>query len=153
MPWSSLTKRTASRWAQHGTALEQVKPDSKWRTKNLPKLQAFWQEYVEERDDPDRAKKHLEPKRVIVDTPEAVRLIEEYDDLTEAIDRATQRRDEIKADLVALCNDRSGVVAGRNVTRVDRVGSVSYAKALSKYAPDADLEPYRGKPSVSWRVG
>jgi len=52
-----------------------------------------------------------------------------------------------------MCGDKSAVVAGRNVTKVDRKGSVSYAKALAEYAPDADLEPFRGNPSTSWRIG
>jgi len=28
---------------------------------------------------------------------------------------------------------------------------VAYAKALTAAAPDFDLEPYRGKPSESWK--
>jgi hypothetical protein len=69
------------------------------------------------------------------------------------MDRAKERRDEVQAHIVALAGGRDALVAGRNVTKVERAGSVSYAKALAKYAPDADLEPYRGKPTSYWRIG
>ena len=85
--------------------------------------------------------------------PDAARLMAEYDDLGEAIDRAKERQDEVKAQIIGLANGKSATVAGRNVTRVERVGAVAYAKALAKYAPKADLDPYRGKSSVSWRIG
>jgi len=139
-------------WAPGNTSLERILPDSAWRARNLPKLREFWDEYLEERQ-PDNAKQHLEPLRAVVDTPEAARLMAEYDDLGEAIDQAKERRDEVKAQIIGLTNGKSATVAGRNVTRVDRVGAVSYAKALAKYAPGVDLEPYRGKPSVSWKIG
>jgi hypothetical protein len=137
-------------WAPGKTALETVKPCSKWRAKNLPKLRQFYAEYLHERE--HNAEVHLEPKRVSIDTPEAARLVAEYDDLTEAMDRAKERRDEIKEAIVALAGGKDAFVAGRKVTKVERAGSVSYAKALAKFAPDADLEPFRGKPSFSWRI-
>lgn len=140
-------------WAPGGfSKCERVLPDSAWRSRNLPKLKEFWQEYLEERQQ-DNATRHLEPIKDEIDTPEAHRLMAEYDDLTEAIERAQERQREVKDQLVGMCAGKSAVVAGRNVTRVERKGSVAYAKALAKYAPDADLEPYRGKPSVSWRIG
>jgi len=139
-------------WAPGATALETVKPDSAWRLKNLPKLQAFWDEFCEERQQ-DNAQKHLEPLRAEIDTPEAYRLMAEYDDLQEAVERAQERMAEVKAQIIAMCGDKSAVVAGRNVTKVERKGSVSYAKALAEYAPNAELEPFRGNPSTSWRIG
>jgi ABC-type hemin transport system substrate-binding protein len=77
----------------------------------------------------------------------------EYDDLTEAMERAKARQDEVKELIVAMANGRNASIAGRNVTKVEKAGSVSYAKAIAKYAPNADLEPFRGKPSSYWKVG
>ena len=137
-------------WSPTATALETVKPCAKWRASELPKLRQFYAEYLHEREHNSEA--HLEPLRAIVDTPEAARLMSEYDDLTEAMDRAKTRRDEVQEAIVALAGGRDAVVAGRKVTKVEKAGSVSYAKALKALAPDADLEPYRGKPSSYWRI-
>jgi len=139
-------------WAPGGTALERVYPCTKWRSKNLPKLKEFWDEFCEERQQ-DNAQKHLEPLRAEIDTPEASRLMDEYDQLSDAIENARERRDEVRDQIIGMCVGKSAIVAGRKVTKVTKVGSVYYAKALSKYAPDADLEPFRGKPSTSWRIG
>lgn len=137
-------------WAPGKTALERVTPCSKWRARNLPKLRQFYAEYLHERE--HNAAAHLEPKRLIVDTPEARRLMEEWDDLTDAMERAKARRDEVQEAIVALAGGRNATVAGRNVTKVEKAGAVSYAKALAKYAPGADLEPFRGKPSSYWVI-
>lgn len=138
-------------WAPGGVMLERETPCSAWRSRNLPKLREFYADYLHERE--HNAVVHLEPKRVVVDTPEARRLLEEYDDLTEAMDRAKDRRDEVRDAIVALAGGRNASVAGRHVTKVERKGSIAYAKAISVIAPDADLEPYRGKHSWHWRVG
>ena len=137
-------------WAPGATALEQVKPCSKWRASALPKLRQFYADYLHERE--HNADAHLEPLRVSVDTPEAARLMAEYDDLTEAMDKAKERRAEVQEAIVALAGGRNAFIAGRKVTKVEKAGAVSYAKALAKHAPDADLEPFRGKPSTSWRI-
>lgn len=138
-------------WAPTKTALERVTPDSAWRSKNLPKLRAFYEDYQHERE--HNAAVHLEPRRLVVDTPDARRLMAEYDDLQEAMDRAKERQNEVKDQIIGLAGGRNASVAGRNVTKVERAGSVSYAKALKAIAPDADLEPYRGEPSFHWRIG
>jgi hypothetical protein len=138
-------------WAPGHTSLERVEPCSKWRSKNLPKLRAFWDEYVHQRDH-DFAR-HIEPLRHIVDTPSARKLMAEYDDLSDAIDQAKERRDEVQQQIIDMAQGKNAKIAGRNVTKVDRAGSVSYAKAIKAIAPDADLEPYRGKPSSHWRIG
>jgi putative phage-type endonuclease len=138
-------------WASGATALETVKPCANWRAKNLPKLRQFYAEYLHERE--HNAAVHLEPKRLVIDTPEARRLMAEYDDLTEAMERAEARRNEVKELIVGMANGRNASIAGRNVTKVEKAGAVSYAKAIAKYAPNADLEPFRGKPSSYWEVG
>lgn len=134
-------------WSQHGHKLEHVTYDGGWINENLPKLKDFW----------DRAKAadpadFEGPKRKVIDTPEAVKLVAEYDELSEAIENAAARKKDILERLVDLSGQKNAVVSGRNLTLVQRKGSVSYAKALAKYAPDADLEPFRGKPSEGWQL-
>ena len=137
-------------WAPGHTALEKITPDSAWRSKNLPKLLAFYQDYLHERE--HNAQPHLEAKRAVVDTLDAARMVAEWDDLNEAIDRATDRKKDLLEQMIKAAGGRDALFAGRKLTKVERAGSVSYAKALRVLAPDADLEPYRGKPSASWRL-
>lgn len=91
-------------------------------------------------------------KRAEYDTPETAKLIAEYDELSEAIENATVRKKDILARMVQIAGEKDAIIAGRKLTMVERAGAVSYAKALAKYAPDADLEPYRGKPSKGWQL-
>lgn len=138
-------------WCPRGTSLTRVTPDAAWRRKNLPKLKSFWDEFQDERQQ-DNAQKHLEPRRQIIDTPEAHRIMAEYDQICEALDNATQRKKDLIADMVRIAGDKNAVFAGRNLTLTKRAGSISYAKALAELAPGADLEKWRGKPSESWGV-
>lgn len=132
-------------WAPGGTMLEEVAYDGDWIQENLPKLKDFWQ--AAKNADP---KDFEGPKRKVIDTPQAAMLVAEYDQLTEAMDLAKERRNEVLAEMVRLAGEKDAKFAGRNLTLTVRKGSVSYAKALAEYAPDADLEKFRGKPSQSW---
>lgn len=132
-------------WAPGGSSTERVDYDPVWIGEHMPLLKDFH----------DAAKaanpKDFEgPKRPVIDTPEAVRMVAEYDDLVEAIERASERKKELLADMVRIAGEKNSVFAGRNLTLTKRKGSVSYAKALKHYAPDADLEAFLGKETESW---
>jgi len=137
-------------WSPKGTACELVLESYEWQAENLPKLRQFYAEYLHELE--HNAAQHLAPKRTDIDTPEAHRIMAEYEQMQEAEDRAKERKAELIADMVRIAGDKNAVFAGRNLTRVDRQGSISYAKAIKELLPKADLEPYRGKPSSSWQV-
>lgn len=134
-------------WSPHGSKLEIVEFSQDWIDENLPTLLAIWQDAQEA--DPNEYDGEV---RKVIDTPEAQKLIAEYDELRDAIDNATARRKDIVDRLVQMSGGKDAKVAGRNLTLVKRKGSVSYAKALAEIAPDADLEKWRGKPSESWQV-
>jgi hypothetical protein len=134
-------------WTSRQTKLECVLPDQAWRDENLPRLRQFHAEFLAEDPAP-----HLEARRVEIDTLEAARIVAEWDQLTEAIENAEARKKELLAEMVRQAGDRDAVYAGRSLTKISKAGSVSYAKALAKYAPNADLEPFRGKPSVYWVI-
>lgn len=136
-------------WCPTLTKTERITPDNKWRTKNLPKLRAFWEEYLIEREQP-HAQRHLDPKRVEIDTPEMRQRLAEYDDLVEAIEQAEARRKELLASFVEMAKGRDASLCGRKLTKVERAGAISYAKVVKDLLPKADLEPYRGKPSEYW---
>lgn len=136
-------------WSPRGSALEGVKVNAAWQDENLPRLRQFYAEYLAEREDPAI---HLEPKRQIIDTPEAHRIIAEYDQICEALDRAEERKKELLADMVRIAGEKNSIFAGRKLTKTEKAGAIAYAKAVKALIPDADLEPYRGKPSSYWGV-
>lgn len=134
-------------WAPHGTCLKLIHRDDDWLSENLPLLRAFWEEYTEAVKTPDD---HLAPRRVTIDTPAAKLMVEEYDQLSEAISLAEERRKDLLAEMVAMAGDRNAMVAGRKLTLTKRAGSVSYKSALDHYAPNANVAAFRGKASESW---
>lgn len=134
-------------WAPNGSELERIERDDKWLAWAIPELKAFHELYLSELDNPD----HLSPKRVEIETLEADRLVQEYEELADAIDRASERKKEVLNRLVEMAKGRDALVCGHKLTKVERKGSVAYAKALKQLAPNADLEKWRGKPSHSWR--
>lgn len=136
-------------WSPRGTMLETVEASAEWQAENLPNLRQFYAEYLAERAEPAV---HLEPKRQIIDTPEAQRVMAEYDQICEAMENAEARKKELLADLVRMAGEKNAIIAGRKLTKTDRAGSIAYAKAVKELLPDADLEPYRGKPSTFWGI-
>jgi hypothetical protein len=129
--------------------METVACDGDWVDENLPKLRQFYAEYLAERENPAI---HLEPRRPIIDTPEAHRIAAEYDQICEAIDRAEERKKELLADMVRIADKKDVIFAGRRLTKIEKAGAIAYAKAVKALIPNADLEPYRGKPSSYWVV-
>jgi len=133
-------------WTPQGSRLDVVAFSQDWIDENLPKLEAFYQEFLSICDD------EIEDTRTAVDDPRALQLLAEYDDLQDAILRADERKSEILADIVAMCGGKNSTVCGRKLSKVEKVGSISYAKAIKELAPNADLERWRGKPSSYWML-
>ena len=128
--------------------LEYVVFNKGWFEHVLPQLAAFRVRFLKELDNPE----HLEPLRIIIRRGEASLLVSEYSTLGAEIDNATARRKEILEELAIMTGGKNAEICGRKFTAVEKAGSISYAKALKKYAPDADLEPFRGKPSSFWKL-
>ena len=137
-------------WHPNDTKPECVWPDQDWQDENLPRLKQFYAEYLHELE--HNPEEYLAPRRVIIDTPEAARMVEEYDQLTEAIDRATERKKDLLASMVEKAGGKNAVFGGRKLTLVEKAGAISYAKAIKSLLPDADLEKWRGKKSEYWRI-
>ena len=83
---------------------------------------------------------------------EARKLIDEYQQLSDAISLATERKKEVLADIVKLAGEKDSLICGHNLTLVKKAGAISYAKAAEKYLKDIDLEPFRGKPTEYWML-
>lgn len=135
-------------WAPHGTRLEVVRVDMAWLAENIPLLKAFHERYLSELDNPD----HLQPRRKVVETANARKLLDEYDDLSLSIEFAEARKKEIMAEFEKLADGRDALIWGRKFTKVEKAGSVSYAKVVREKLPDLDLTPWTGKPSKYWKL-
>lgn len=135
-------------WAPNGTALEEIYIDAHWIHESLPKLKEFHALYLSELNNPE----HLKPKRKVIDTLKAEKLVTEYDELADAIERATARKKDILEELVTMAGEKNAEVCGKKLTKVEKKGSVSYAKALKALAPNADLTKWTGKPTSYWKL-
>ena len=135
-------------WSPGAHVTERVQRDNLWLTESLPILRAFWEDYLGQVYNPI----HLEDKRKVIENEMASKLLREYDEVTDQLEFAQTRKKEILDQLVMIAKDRNALVCGRKLTKVEREGSVSYAQVVKKHCPGVDLEPYRGKPSVSWRL-
>ena len=134
-------------WAPKGTSLEVVFRFDEWIEDALPRLQRFHDEYMIALENPDE---HLAPLRVNIDTPAAHKMVAEWDEINDHIDQLQERKKDLLEAMVKLGNGRNSVIAGRKLSKVEKAGAISYAKAIKELAPDADLEKWRGQPSSYW---
>ena len=122
--------------------------DPIWIEVNLPKLEAFYNEFLAICDEG-----MPEPEEKLdLDGLAFQYLIAEYDVLTNQIKEAEDRKKEILDNLVFETSGQDATICGRKLTQVHRAGSVSYAKAIKELAPNADLEKWRGEPSSYWTL-
>lgn len=135
-------------WAPKGTKHEIVNFEQAWIDENLPLLRDFYDEYLAELNNPD----HLQPKRKVIETVKARQLLQEYDELVTAIELGNARKAEIMAEFEALSDGRDSLIWGRKFTKVEKAGSVSYAKVVKDHLPDLDLTQYRGKATEYWKL-
>lgn len=127
--------------------IERVEADPEWLDKHLPAISAFYALYVEELNNPE----HLEPLRVVIDTPEAGELITELDAVRQRQKADAAREKELLASLIQLADGKDALVHGRKLTHVAGRKSVAYAKALEALAPGADLTKWTSTSKDSWR--
>lgn len=132
-------------WTPYADKLEIIDYNSKWFEENMPKIQKFYFEFLSELKNPD---KHLQPLKDVKRSDFA----DIYRDALANYETAKQLLDDAKQALIAEADGKSCVLSGLNVSKVEKKGSISYAKALKDIAPKADLEPYRGKPTTYWKI-
>jgi putative phage-type endonuclease len=146
-----VTKRRGwyfNQWTPHGAQWVMVLRDEGWMLDNIPRLRQFWAEFQDELA--NNAEEHIAPLRITIDTPEAAKMVQEFDQLTEALERAGERRKELLAEMVKMAGEKNAVFGGRKLTLTKKAGAVSYAKAVKELAPNADLTKWTGKPSEYW---
>lgn len=135
-------------WAPHGTRTEVVELNPGWWSENMPRLHEFYQRYLEELDNPG----HLAERTKIINGRRYEEMLDRYDALKKIQDDAKAEQQDIMDALIDAAGEKSAEVCGRKLARVDRVGSVSYARVVKDHLPNIDLEPYRGEGGTSWRL-
>ena len=128
-------------------SVERVEADPNWIDRNLPAISAFYALYVEELNNPE----HLEPLRVVIETPEAGAIISELDAVRQRQKDDAAREKELMAELIKLADSKDALIHGRKLTHVAGRKSVAYAKALEELAPGADLTKWTSTSKDSWR--
>lgn len=144
-------------WCPTHTRTEFIERDerySEWVDVNIPKLAAFYLEFLTERELP-AAEKHLAPARVQLAPGglegEAVgSLLEKYDALAETIAGAKIAQAGVLQEIVRFAGGQNADLNGRRLTLVKKPGAISYAAAIKNLLPGVDLESYRGRPTEYW---
>ena len=142
-------------WRPGGISVSRIERDPEWLPSVLPAFQAFIEEYARIIDDPELAAPHL------------VALPTERTD-AEWLDVAAERLElaaRIEADQAVLAELDERLVklheaapelprrgGGVLLVKSEVKGAIPYAKVLKSVAPDTDLEPFRGAPSVRYSV-
>src|SRR5699024_7813263 len=101
--------------------IERIELDETWIDIVLPELSAFYNQLMEELDNPA----HLEPLRVQIDTDEAQTLLNELDAVRARQKADKDREKEIISELVKLAGEKDAEIHGRKLTQVKRAGSIS----------------------------
>lgn len=136
-------------WTPRDAKLIVVDYDPDFIAETIPKLREFYMEFLAACDDPGD---HLEEPRIVIDTPRALQMIAEYDDLIDAIAKAEDRKKELLETMVEMAKGKNAIFGNRKLTKTEKKGSISYAQAIKVLAPGANLEPWRGKPSSFWSL-
>jgi len=134
-------------WTPNGGEAERADRNDAWLNENLPKLRQFHAEYLDAIKEPDE---YLAHKRVEIDTPETAKMIREWDELAEQIERLTERKKDLLGEMVGIAGNKNALFGSRKLTLTSKAGAISYAKAIKELLPNADLEKWRGKPTEYW---
>jgi len=133
-------------WQPTKTKLEVVNRDDDYIASMLKECDLFYEAYVQERELPN-ARKYLDNEDIKLDE-----MVLKYLDLKELKDKIEEEMKQILNGLVVLTDETPTTIAGHKLYKIERSGSVSYANVVKDLLPNVDLEPYRGKPSVSWAI-
>ena len=134
-------------WAPNGDKLEEYTLDQDWLNENIPKLKAFYDSYLIERELPN-AQRYLDPKHKENDDVLVSDLANQFIDISDQIKALETAKKDILKEIIERCGERQTEINGKKLTKVERKGSIDYAKVPQ--LKDIDLEQYRKKPSEYW---
>jgi len=140
-------------WAENASSYVLVGYNHDWVEENLPKLKDFHESYKNIIEDESLSAPYLQSKEVDKSyDADWVKLETDYLLAVSDLEKAKQKVDSIKENLLLLSNGRKCVSTSLTVFKTERKGSISYAKAIKELNINADFEKYRGKSSESWTI-
>lgn len=128
--------------------VERFELDHAWWTANMEALNAFYERYLSELDNPA----HLAPLRVRIDTDEAQHIVNRIGEIDDALHNLTEERKAHLEKLVQMADGKDADIWGRKLTRTKDSTSVAYAKAIKELAPNADLAKWTTVKQGYWRL-
>jgi hypothetical protein len=133
-------------WAPLGTKLEVVEYSHAWISENLPKLAAFYDEYLVQRESPYCDRYLTDSGMIELYDDDSVT---DYDRVVTAIESLEKRKKEILASMYEKTGGYPALINGRKLTKVSNPGRLSYAKIVKDYVnlSDIDVSKYMGAPS------
>lgn len=136
-------------WAPDNMTTERLGRDRDWFSRTKTKIEAFYNRYLSELDNPA----HLEPLELDM-TENTDWLVAEkaYLQCKLNAEQIKEELDRLKSVLVDLSGGKKAKGSNLQVFPVTRSGSIQYARAFKDLMPDADLSKYQGKPSTSYTV-
>lgn len=141
MHCTGANKAIFYQWSPTGISkLEEVHADQEWLDKNIPKLKAFLDEFHER-------KARLEAESENIDY-----LGEQYIEAKAAFEKAKEELDAIRSLMIEHAQGKKTRYGVVQCYPTERKGPVSYANVVKDHLPDLDLEPYRGKPTLTWTI-
>lgn len=138
-------------WNEYGASLERVFFDESYIEKILPELKKFHNEYLIEREI-DNAKKYLQEKVPKINSEQAKVLINEYEQIVNSINELSERKKQLMSLIVELAKGQDSIVCEKKLTKVNKEGSINYAKAIEELLPNIDLSAYKGQSTSYWRL-
>ena len=135
-------------WSPFTSSTEMVDYDDAWITENLPKLLAFYEEYLTERF--ENSAVHLAPKHAAVDGLDDK--VKYYFEIKAQIASLEELAKTTLQEIVNGCDNKDSEIDGHKLTKVVKKGSVSYAKAIKELLPNADLTAFTGEPTEYWKL-
>lgn len=128
------------------TEIVTASPD--WYASIQDTVSKFYDTYKSELDNKD----HLAPLRQFIDTVEANATVEAIMTTREQMKSLKDRESFLLAKLVDIAGGEDAEILGRKLTKVVRAGSVKYPDLIKEHCPTVDVNRYRAKDSVSWRL-
>lgn len=136
-------------WSPNGDKYEEFYLDQKWLDDNIPKLKAFYDSYLIEREMPN-AQRYLEPKHKETTDKLVVDLVDEFSEISDQIKALEIAKKDLLKEIIERCGERQSEINGHKLTKVERKGSIDYSKV--PVLKDIDLEQYRKEPTTYWSL-
>lgn len=134
-------------WSQHGDDYHEQAFSQAWFDEALPKLKAFYDAYLIERENPER---YLKPRHEEQNERFIVEMVAEYKDLKQQAKALEEQARDVLLNIIEECGERESDIDGAKLSRVERKGSIDY-KAVPQLE-GVDLEQYRKASSQHWSL-